>query len=123
MAPMLSAHFAKRQPSAIRIAGIEFSKRTDDVEAINTHIGNVSLPAHPAIQRRMDALRSDSSPFKDGVIKYTGTQGLPETNAAFLNSIKASGFDTSGLYSQITNGGSQAMGLITIGCCGPAGTR
>lgn len=122
MAPMLSQHFAKRQPSAIRIAGIEFSKRKDDVTAINTHIGNVSLPAHPAIQKRMDNLRSENSPFKEGVIKYTGTQGLPETNAAFLNSIKASGFDTSKLYSQITNGGSQAMGLVTIGCCGPAGT-
>ncbi len=122
MAPVLSAHFAKRQPSAIRIAGIEFNKRNDKVTAINTHIGNVSLPAHPAIQKRMDTLRSEKSPFKDGVIKYTGTQGLPETNAAFLNSIKASGFDTSGLYSQITNGGSQAMGLVVIGCCGPAGT-
>lgn len=122
MAPVLSAHFAKRQPSAIRIAGIEFNKRTDEVTAINTHIGNVSLPAHPAIQKRMDSLRSENSPFKDGVIKYTGTQGLPETNTAFLNSIKASGFDASGLYSQITNGGSQAMGLIVIGTCGPAGT-
>lgn len=120
--PELSEHFKSRKPSAIRLAQLAFAKRTDGVEAVNTAIGNVSLPMHPAMQQRMDNLRANDSPFKDGVVKYSPTVGLKETNDAFLNIIASSGFKTEGLYSQITDGGSQAMEFVVLGVCGPAGT-
>ncbi len=120
--PQFSTHFEKIKPSAIRLAQIEFEKRTDSVEAINTAIGNVSLPMHPAMIERMKNLDSETSPFKEGVVRYTTTRGLEETNKAFMNIIAASGFKTEGLFSQITNGGSQAMALVILGVCGDAGT-
>ncbi len=121
--PRLSAHFASRQPSVIRLAQIEFASRNDGTEALNTAIGNVSLPMHPAMQARMRTLGEAPSPFAGGVVKYSATVGLPETNAAFRNIIAASGFPTDGLCTQVTDGGSQAMELVVIGCCGPAGTK
>lgn len=121
-APQLSAHFAVRQPSVIRLAQIEFAKRGDGTEDLNVAIGNVSLPMHPAMQERMRNLDSAQSPFAAGVVKYSATGGLAETNAAFLNIIASSGCDTSGLASQVTDGGSQAMELVIVGCCGPAGS-
>ncbi|MGD9546313.1 MAG: aminotransferase class I/II-fold pyridoxal phosphate-dependent enzyme [Candidatus Krumholzibacteriia bacterium] len=121
--PRLSAHFASRQPSVIRLAQIEFASRTDGTEALNTAIGNVSLPMHPAMQERLRTLGAAPSPFAGGVVKYTATVGLPETNAAFRNIIAASGFPTEGLLTQVTDGGSQAMELVVVGCCGPAGSR
>jgi aspartate aminotransferase len=123
MQPQLSTHFSSRQPSAIRTAQIKFSQRQDNVIAINTAIGNVSLPMHPAMQKRMFNLGAKNSPFKNGVVKYSATVGMKETNQAFLNIIAASNFETKNLYSQITDGGSQAMELIIIGTCGPAGTN
>lgn len=121
MKPQLSTHFSSRQPSAIRTAQIKFSQRKDNVTAINTAIGNVSLPMHPAMQERMFNLNDDNSPFKNGVVKYSATVGMEETNKAFLNIIAASNFETNNLFSQVTDGGSQAMELIIIGTCGPAG--
>ena len=118
----MSGHFQSRKPSAIRLAQIEFMKRSDDTEAINTAIGNVSLPMHPAMQKRMFELGGKESPFKDGVVKYSATAGIKECNDAFLNIIASSGLDTSKLSSQITDGGSQAMELVILGCCGDAGT-
>ena len=123
MKPYMSAHFQSRKPSAIRLAQIEFAKRTDKVNAINVAIGNVSLPMHPAMQQRMFNLDETNSPFKDGIVKYTATIGMEETNKAFLNVISSSGFDISRLYSQITDGGSQAMELVIVGVCGPAGSK
>ncbi len=120
--PSLSAHFASRQPSVIRLAQIEFAKRTDGVDALNVAIGNVSLPMHPAMQARMRTLGDAGSPFADGVVGYSATVGMAETNEAFLNIIAASGCDTAGLHSQVTDGGSQAMELVLLGCCGPAGS-
>ncbi len=121
MQPEISKHFLSRQPSAIRLAQIEFNKRTDSVKAINTAIGNVSLPMHPKLIERMKNLDAEGSPFKDGVVKYTATVGMEETNRAFLNIIESSGFSTKGLFSQITDGGSAAMELVTLGVCGGAG--
>ncbi len=118
----LSSHFKSRNPSAIRLAQIEYAKRTDNVGVVNTAIGNVSLPMHPAMQKRMFNLNSENSPFRGGVVKYTATIGLEETNKAFLNIISSSGFDTQKLFSQITDGGSQSMELVIIGCCGRPGT-
>ena len=120
--PQLSAHFAARQPSPIRVSQIRFAERTDGARAINVAIGNVSLPMHPAMIERLGALREPGSPFADGVVKYTTTVGLPETRRAFLNIIEASGFSTDGLHCQVTDGGSQAMELVILGACGPAGT-
>jgi aspartate aminotransferase len=122
MKPILSEHFQHREPSGIRLAQIEFMKRGEAVEAVNVAIGNVSLPMHPAMIRRLAALGAPDSPFRDGVVKYTPTVGLEETRAAFLNVIASGGFPTQGLHAQITDGGSQAMELILLGVCGPAGS-
>ncbi len=118
----LSAHFAAREPSVIRLAQIEFARRTDTVEAINVAIGNVSLPMHPAMIERLRTAGEPGSPFADGVVQYTATVGRKETNDAFRNIIAASGLATDGLHTQITDGGSQAMELVVVGCCGPAGS-
>jgi aspartate aminotransferase len=120
--PQLSAHYASRKPSAIRMAQIEFMKRSDGVASVNAAIGNVSLPMHPAMQARMRALGDPGSPFADGVVKYSATVGIPECQAAFLNIIASSGFDTDGLMVQVTDGGSAAMELVILGVCGPAGS-
>jgi aspartate aminotransferase len=122
MKAILSEHFQHREPSGIRLAQIEFMKRGEAVEAVNVAIGNVSLPMHPAMIRRLTALGAPDSPFRDGVVKYTPTVGLEETRAAFLNVIASSGFPAQGLHAQITDGGSQAMELILLGVCGPAGS-
>lgn len=122
MSPKLSQHFLSREPSDIRKAQIEFMKRTDAVQAINTAIWNVSLPMHPAMQKRMFDLQNPNSPFKDWVVKYTATVGTPEANDAVLNIIASSGFDTSWLFSQITDWWSQAMELVLLWVCWPAGT-
>jgi len=121
-APQLSAHFAARQPSVIRLAQIEFAKRQDQTRDLNVAIGNVSLPMHPAMQQRLAHLKTPGTPFADGVVKYTATVGLAETNDAFLNIIASSGCDTSALHCQVTDGGSQGMELVIVGCCGAAGS-
>ena len=122
--PKISNHFQSRNPSAIRLAQIEFTKRKDknDVSAINTAIGNVSLPMHPAMQERL-SLSTNSSIFNNGIVKYTSTVGLDETNQAFLNIISASGFSIDGLYSQITDGSSAAMMLVLLGTSGLIGEK
>ena len=89
--PPLSKHFASRKPSALRLAQIEFMKRGDNCAAVNTAIGNVSLPMHPAMQRRMRALGEKGSPFERGVVPYSATVGSEETQRAFLNVIASSG--------------------------------
>lgn len=122
MKPELSQHFSNRNPSAIRLAQIKFAERNDMTKPVNTAIGNVSLPLHPAISGRMFNLKDRNSPFREGVVKYTATVGTAEANAAFLNIIASSGFKTEGLYSQITNGGSQAMEMVILGVCGGAGS-
>ena len=113
----VSDHFKARQPSGIRVAQIEFNKRTDGVKAINVAIGNVSLPMHPKMIERMKNLGVDS-PFKDGIVQYSSSSGLKECNDAFFFLFSSSGFDTSSLKSQIIDGGSLAMELILLGCCG-----
>ncbi len=122
-APRLSRHFASRQPSVIRMAQIEFAKRQDSTQDVNVAIGNVSLPMHPAMQARLGALTAPGTPFADGVVKYSATVGLAETNDAFLNIIASSGCDTGSLHCQVTDGGSQGMELVIVGCCGAAGTN
>jgi len=121
-APRLSDHFASRQPSVIRLAQIEFAKRQDGTRELNVAIGNVSLPMHPAMQKRLGQLTAPGTPFTEGVVKYSATVGLAETNEAFLNIIGSSGCDTIDLHCQVTDGGSQGMELVIVGCCGAAGS-
>ena len=120
--PPLSVRFANRKPSAIRVAQIEYAKRQDGTEAVNTAIGNVSLPMHPAMIDRLHNLECEGSPFAGGAVMYTATSGTEECNRAFLNILASSGYSTEGLHCQVTMGGSQAMELVIVGCCGPAGS-
>ncbi len=122
MKPELSSHFQKRKPSGIRTAQIEFLKRKDAVQAINVAIGNVSLPMHPAMVRRLADLQAEGSPFQTGAVRYTPTAGMEETREAFRHIIASSGFAAEGLHVQITDGGSQAMELVILGVCGDVGT-
>lgn len=121
--PVLSNHFKKRVPSDIRLAQINFEEREVKPKAINVAIGNISLPTHPQMQKRMFALGEEPSPFSKGVVKYSTTAGIPEANNAFLNIIEAGGFKTDNLFSQITDGGSHAMEISILGVCGDAGTN
>jgi len=121
--PALSAHFASRSPSSIRVASIRFAERTDATRALNVAIGNVSLPMHPAMQERLASATAAPSPFADGVVRYTATAGTDEARRAVLHVIGASGLSTDRLHAQITDGGSQAMELMIVGCCGPAGSE
>lgn len=125
--PQLSAHMAARQPSAIRVAGIRFAQRTDGAKALNVAIGNVSLPMHKAMQERLKSLGQPGGPMADGVVRYTATVGTDEAIAAVKNVIAASlseerAADAQKLHVQITDGGSQAMELLILACCGPAGS-
>lgn len=113
--PKLSPLYESRKPSNIRLASIEFAKRTDGVEAIGVSIGNVSLPMHPAMIDRMKNLMSTKSPFSQGVVKYSETAGTKECNEAILKILQASDITTEGLYTQITDGGSQGMELVLAG--------
>lgn len=123
--PQLSAHMAARQPSAIRVASIKFAQRTDSCKALNVAIGNVSLPMHKAMRERLASLGQPGSPMHDGVVRYTATVGTDEAVAAFKNVIAASlpqAAVADKLHVQITDGGSQAMELLILACCGPAGS-
>ena len=122
MKAQLSPHFQKREPSVIRTAQIEFNKRKDGAEAVNVAIGNVSLPMHPAMVRRLADLQAEGSPFRDGAVRYTPTVGMEETRRAFRHIIASSGFPADHLHVQVTDGGSQAMELVILGVCGEAGT-
>lgn len=121
--PQISEHFKTREPSSIRLAQIEFMKRKDKVEAINTAIGNVTLPMHPAMIKRMHSLCScKDSHFRSGVVGYTASAGTDEIICAFKNIIASSGFRSDNLLVMATDGGSQAMEIAVVGVCGNAGT-
>lgn len=118
--PIISDHCINKNPSAIRIAQIKFFDRQasgDKTIAINTAIGNVSLPMHPAMVNRMKNL--DEHPeFKKGIVRYSSTRGFKETQEAFLNIIKSSGFSTKDISVHITEGASEAMELVLKGTAG-----
>ena len=123
MKPELSELFKNKQPSAIRLAQIEFNKRADNVKVIDVAIGNVSLPMHPLMIKRLREINEKSSPFREGIVKYSATVGLAETNQAFLNIISSSSLDISKLYSQVTDGASAAMELVILGVGGEPGKK
>ena len=121
--PVLSAHFESRKPSDVRLAQMKYQEREVKPDAvINVGIGNVSLPANPAMMKRMFELGAPESPFSEGVIRYTGTAGTEECQNAFKNILGCKGFDTGKMNVQITDGGSAAMEVLITGVCGPAGT-
>lgn len=121
--PILSAHFESRTPSDVRLAQMKYDERKVKPQAvINVGIGNVSLPTNPAMQKRLFNLDAPESPFAKGIIRYSGTAGLPECQDAFINILNCEGFDTSKLHVQITDGGSSGMELLLIGTAGPAGS-
>jgi aspartate aminotransferase len=118
---------AGRQPSAIRVASIEFARRSDGAKALNVAIGNVSLPMHKAMQQRLASLGQAGGPMADGIVRYTATVGTEEAISAFKNVIAASlessrASDAQKLHVQITDGGSQAMELLILACCGAPGS-
>ena len=122
--PSLSSHFIERKPSSIRQAQIKFSRRVDrdKIKVVNLAIGNVNLPIHPAMKRRMYNLRNDK-PFSYGKVPYTSTEGLEETRKAFLNAIASLDIDVSKLFINVTDGGSSAMEIMMLGVCGPGSVR
>lgn len=125
--PALSAHMAGRKPSAIRVASIEFAARQDDTKAINVAIGNVSLPMHPRMQQALTALGTPQGEFADGVVRYTQTVGTDACREAVRKIIRASlptdrKAEADKIFIQMTDGGSQAMELLILACCGPAGS-
>jgi aspartate aminotransferase len=109
----------------IRQAQILFDRRADRdrVRCINLAIGNVSLPMHPALQRRLRSLGEPGSPFAEGVVMYSPSVGLPETRRAMLHVISAAGLPTDGLDVLVTDGASASMELMVLGVAGPASER
>ena len=122
--PSLSNHFKGRKPSSIRQAQIKFSNREDrkKIKVINLAIGNVSLPIHPSMRKRMENLSGNDS-FAIGKVPYTSTKGLKETRNAFLKAISALDIDVSNLFVSITDGGSSSMEIMLLGVCGPSSKR
>ena len=118
MSPRISEHYRKREPSAIRKAQILFESRQDrfDLEVINLAIGNISLPMHPSMISRMNELSRPQSPFADGVVQYTTSEGTDECKTAIIKSIDAelSHSVSKNIYCVVTDGGSQAMELCFL---------
>lgn len=121
--PEISEHFKTTEQSAIRLAQKLFNGRIGETLGLNVAIGNVSLPMHPAMKKRADELTAQESPFEKGVIRYTETQGISETQQAFLRILEASECNTDNLHVHVTEGGSHAMELAIVGCLGPAGAN
>ncbi len=122
MSPNISEHYIKREPSAIRKAQILFDSRPDslDVEVINLAIGNISLPMHPDMLSRLKDIVKPDSPFSEGIVQYTKSEGTAECKAAILNSINAelSLPISDNVNCVVTDGGSQAMELMLLGVSG-----
>lgn len=112
--PWLSGYYQSLQPSPLRGAREIALRRKDRVEIIDTSIGSVSLPTHPAIQKRMEQFKHC---FSNGAIPYTSTAGTEEAKSALINIYAAMGVDISNLQIQITSGGSLAMQYGMLGIC------
>ena len=127
MSPSISDHYIKREPSSIRKAQILFQSRPDFsiIEVINLAIGNISLPMHPAMLSRLKNIGKPDSPFAEGVVQYTASEGTAECKTAILNSINAelSQNISNDINCVITDGGSQAMELMLLGVSGTSGGK
>ena len=127
MTPSISKHYQQREPSAIRKAQILFNSRKDKkhVKVINLAIGNISLPMHPVMVERMKSIGERHSPFVEGIVKYTSTEGTQECQKAFISAIKAELKNeiSNNINCVITDGGSQAMEIMLLGVCGPSSEK
>ena len=125
VSPKLSSHYLKRRPSAIRQAQITYSTRLDkdSIQVINLAIGNISLPMHPAMRKRLESIIENNTEFKNGVVQYTPTVGTKEARNAFINILESDGVNCVNLEVLITDGGSQAMELMMLGVCGPSSKK
>ena len=127
MSPSLSEHYINRKPSAIREAQILFESRTDkhEIEVVNLAIGNISLPMHPKMLSRLNRLADSDSPFGNGVVQYSLSEGTEECKKAIIKSIGAEipSKNIHNLDCVITDGGSQAMELMLLGVCGTSSNR
>tara|TARA_Y100000591_G_scaffold333107_1_gene373784 strand:+ start:163 stop:1470 length:1308 start_codon:yes stop_codon:yes gene_type:complete len=127
MSPSISEHYIKRKPSAIRKAQILFESRRDksDVEVINLAIGNISLPMHPSMLSRLKDIGDSDSPFSNGIVQYSKSEGTEECKDAILNSIYAelTRNISKDINCVITDGGSQAMELMLLGVSGTKGSE
>ena len=125
MSPSISDHYGKREPSSIRKAQILFKSRQDfsSVKVINLAIGNINLPMHPSMLSRLKGIGEPDSPFANGVVQYTASEGTAECKTAILNSINAelSINISEDINCVITDGGSQAMELMLLGVAGTSG--
>ncbi|MDZ7586713.1 MAG: aminotransferase class I/II-fold pyridoxal phosphate-dependent enzyme [Patescibacteria group bacterium] len=110
--PLISAYYQGLQPSPLRGAKQIALKRKDKVVIIDSSIGSVSLPTHPAIQKRMMQLGKF---FSKGALPYTATIGTDEAKAAFVNIYQALGVDIGKMQVIITSGGSLAMQYVMLG--------
>ncbi len=117
----------QREPSSIRRAQISYGSRLDisEVSVINLAIGNISLPMHPVMIARAKDLLSDNSPFKNGVVRYSSSEGTKECTDAIIQSINAElTVDMSkDIHCVVTDGGSQAMELMLLGVCDSHGDK
>ena len=127
MTPSISKHYQQREPSAIRKAQILFNSRKDKkhVKVINLAIGNISLPMHPVMVERMKSIGERHSPFVEGIVKYTSTEGTQECQKAFISAIKTELKNeiSNNIRCVITDGGSQAMEMMLLGVCGPSSEK
>jgi aspartate aminotransferase len=110
----ISKYLDNITPSVTRLTQTKFETRRDKVQAINIAIGNVSLPMHPAMQKRMFELGGINSPFRHGVVKYSSSEGFLECQKSFLNIIASSGFSVKSLQAQITDGATPAIELCLL---------
>ena len=127
MSPSISKHYMNREPSAIRKAQILFESRHDssDIDVINLAIGNINLPMHPDMSSRLKELGNSDSPFADGIVQYSTSEGTAECKTAIINSINAelSLNISKDVNCVITDGGSQAMELMLLGVSGSKGNK
>lgn len=117
--PTLSQEAELAEASAIRSAQEAFGWRKDsnEINPLNLAIGNVSLPMHPGMLKQARDVDADNHPLKTGSVPYTPTQGTDNARAALLNVISVPGFNTEGLYSHVTAGGTGAMELMMRAFC------
>lgn len=116
--PNLSEYYKKREVSVIRSVYDKFKNRKDNVVPIDLALGNINRPMHPVLINMMKKITGPSSPFNDGVVKYSSASGYNETQKAFLRILEASDLPTDDLYIQITDGASQAIELCLLGISG-----
>ncbi|PMP85499.1 MAG: pyridoxal phosphate-dependent aminotransferase [Thermodesulfobium narugense] len=118
----MSDFFNSIAPSCIRKSSIVFSNRLKNtgeyVNAINVAIGNISLPTHPAMLKRLLFIEDEN--LKKGIWRYTQTEGIDSVNQTFKKIIKSflkPGIDPE-LFTLVDTGASHIMKLVILGACG-----